>query len=104
MAPRTTGQGVGGSSSTGAKLPESTWRGSTERRRTGGSKKLWISSSRSLQMDAKMVGDFRSRREAGCGRGGGILIGLRLVSRWLSASFREVALVPMMVTAVAILV
>jgi hypothetical protein len=49
MEPRMTGQRVGGSSSTGAKLSERTWRGSTDGRSAGGSMKMFIMSSRALQ-------------------------------------------------------
>ncbi|KAI4965874.1 hypothetical protein ZWY2020_021864 [Hordeum vulgare] len=49
MTPRTTGQGVGGSSSTGAKLADSTCRGSTDGRSTGGSTNVLIASSSALQ-------------------------------------------------------
>ena len=49
MAPRTTGQGVGGSSSTGVKLADSTCRGSTDGRSAGGSTNVLIASSSALQ-------------------------------------------------------
>lgn len=49
MLPRTTGQGVGGSSGTGEKLSDRTWRGSTEGRKRGGSMKLFIITSNALQ-------------------------------------------------------